>query len=73
MFVRSSLPWWLPGAALVLFGLLIVIFPELLALMVATAFIMIGLTWLSFGYAAHKARRERRTRVYTYDYWQQYF
>ena len=36
MFLNTSSPWWLPGAALILFGIAIVLFPELLALMVAS-------------------------------------
>lgn len=34
--------WWLPGASLIFFGVLIFIFPELLAFIVAAAFISLG-------------------------------
>jgi hypothetical protein len=67
MFLRSTTPWWLPGAALVLFGVAIVVFPELLSLLVASAFIIAGGTWLSMAYTARKLRQEaRRAPVYVY-------
>jgi hypothetical protein len=68
--IRGSSTWWLPGAMLVVFGVAIVLFPDLLALMVASAFILIGASWLSIAYAARKARRNSITTVYGYDRWQ---
>ena len=67
MFMRSTTPWWLPGAALVLFGVSIVVFPELLSLLVASAFIIAGGVWLSVASAARKLRRDnRQSPVYVY-------
>lgn len=67
---RTTFPWWLPGAALTIFGLAIVVFPELLALMVATAFIFGGVSWLMAGYTAQKIRRDNPKRqVFYYDIW----
>ncbi len=66
MFMRSNSPWWLPGAALVLFGVAIVVFPELLSLLVATAFIIAGGTWLAIANTARKLRRDRQSPVYVY-------
>ena len=62
--------WWLPGATLVLFGLMIAIFPELLALMVATAFTIIGLSWLLLGWGMRRNGTKRpTTTIYTYERW----
>jgi drug/metabolite transporter (DMT)-like permease len=72
MFMRMNTPWWLPGAALILFGVAMVVFPELLALLVASAFIIAGGTWLSIAYTGRKLRHERRSPVYVYRderYW----
>ena len=41
--------WWLPGAFMIFFGVLIFIYPELLAFIVASVFIGIGLTMLTIG------------------------
>lgn len=59
--------WWLPGAALIVFGLLIFIYPELLAFIVATAFIGVGVTMLSVGRGFRQAMRGQVTsyRMYT--------
>ena len=59
--------WWLPGATLVFFGLMIAIFPELLALMVAAAFLFVGAGWLATGYWAKKARKNARVSIYTME------
>lgn len=64
---HTNAPWWLPGAALVIFGVLIVLFPELLALMVATAFAFVGSLWLAIGYIARKNQRQPNSRLYIYD------
>ena len=39
--------WWLPGASLIFFGILVFIFPELLAFIVAAAFISLGVILLT--------------------------
>jgi hypothetical protein len=45
------------GALLILLGLLIVLFPALLRVMVATFFILIGLMVLGFGLSIRKMER----------------
>jgi hypothetical protein len=57
---------WVPGAMLLTFGLLIALFPELLSLLVASALMMIGLTWI---FAAWQTRqmRKRRPQVVWYE------
>jgi len=62
--------WWLPGIALIFFGVLIFIFPELLAFIVATGFITVGMITL----AAQKMMRRtfntnspRSYRIYRQD------
>jgi uncharacterized membrane protein HdeD (DUF308 family) len=64
--VRTS-PWWLPGALLVLFGITVMIMPELLAWMVASAFIFAGVSWLAAAWTARKQRRN--LRVFYFDRW----
>jgi hypothetical protein len=59
-------PWWLPAAGLVFFGLLIAIFPQLLALIVASAFITVGLSWLMAGWSF---RRNRSSQTYYVERW----
>jgi membrane protein implicated in regulation of membrane protease activity len=54
---RMTLPWWIPGAFLVTFGLLIAIFPELLSLLVASAFLFAGLSLLAAGWSGQRFRR----------------
>lgn len=51
--------WWLPGAALILFGLAIVIFPELLSLLVALALIFGGVNLLIWGSWMRRAQTQR--------------
>jgi len=58
--------WWLPAAGLLFFGLLIAIFPELLSLIVASAFIFVGLTWLIGGWTF---RRNRSSQTYFVERW----
>lgn len=41
--------WWLPGAAMIFLGVMIFIYPELLAFIVAAAFIGIGVTLITVG------------------------
>lgn len=41
--------WWLPGGVLIFLGLMIFIYPELLAFIVATALIGSGFTLLMWG------------------------
>lgn len=65
----SPNPWWLPGAALAFFGLMIAIFPELLALLVASAFLFAGLSWLMIGWSARRMKAPRTARVYYYERW----
>ncbi len=72
MLFRTNSPWWLPGTLLILFGVIIVLFPQLLAWMVATAVIVVGAGWLSVAYTARKMRERTRDNVYIYDrgrYW----
>lgn len=66
MFMRTNGPWWLPGAALVIFGLAIVIFPELLSLMVASAFVIAGMSWLFIASKARKFTQKRAPTMYVY-------
>lgn len=54
-----STAWWLPGAALILFGLAIVIFPELLSLLVALALIFGGVNLLVWGHWMRHAQTQR--------------
>jgi hypothetical protein len=63
-------PWWLPGAALAFFGLMIAVFPELLSLIVASAFLFTGLSWLLLGWSAQRNPAQNRptTTVY-YQRW----
>ncbi|MBL8120375.1 MAG: hypothetical protein J0L63_10245 [Anaerolineae bacterium] len=65
----SPYPWWVPGAALVFFGVMIAIFPELLALMVASAFLFSGLSWLVGGWAMRRNRPTQRVHIYTQERW----
>lgn len=62
-------PWWLPGALLIAFGVAIIIFPELLALLVATGMIMAGVSYLLWMNTLRRLRRERRdgTTIYTFE------
>ncbi|MEZ4670927.1 MAG: hypothetical protein R3E39_23740 [Anaerolineae bacterium] len=62
--------WWLPGAGLLFFGLMIAVFPELLALMVASAFIMIGISWLLMGWGVR--RRDNTPTQSTRYYYQRW-
>ena len=55
----NSLPWWVPGVALTVLGLMIVLFPELLAMMVATVLLMAGVGWLALGWTARRNRPAR--------------
>ena len=66
---RSNSSWWMPGALLILFGVTIVVFPDLLALMVASFFIMAGAFWLSMAYGARKLRRESSQQIYQPNQW----
>ncbi|NPV09588.1 MAG: DUF3096 domain-containing protein [Anaerolineae bacterium] len=45
------------GASLVLLGILIVLFPELLAILVATFLIVVGVLTLATGWRLRRARR----------------
>ena len=60
--IRMDIAWWLPGAALLLFGLLIAVFPELLALLVASAFVFAGASLLTAGYSARRFRQQMQPR-----------
>lgn len=63
-------PWWLlmaPGLGLVLLALAILIWPELLAYLVAGALLFVGMTLTLWGWSmrqAAKAMESRETRVY---------
>lgn len=61
--------WWMPGVILILFGVTIVVFPELLALMVASFFILAGALWLSMSYTARKMRRDGGIQIRSYEQW----
>lgn len=64
MFLK--LPWWLPGTFMIFFGVMIAIFPELLALLVAAAFISAGLGMLFFG---RSVRAIKRQNIANYRYY----
>jgi predicted membrane protein len=55
---RLDVPWWLPGSALLLFGILIAIFPELLSLLVASTFIFAGVSLLAGMWSARRFRAQ---------------
>lgn len=60
--------WWLPGAAMIFFGVLIFVFPELLAYIVATAFIGFGVAMIMGGRLLRGTMRSggiQTYRVYT--------
>ncbi len=58
--------WWFPGAMLMLAGLMIAIFPELLSLIVASALLFVGLTWLVGGWQANRWRKQNRNANVVY-------
>lgn len=69
--INGSSPWWLPGAALIFFGVMIVLFPELLAFMVASALIFTGISLLVLGRAFTRARKPAQSNViYNERTWQ---
>ena len=68
MYLRST-PWWLTGAVLTILGLMIVLFPELLAMMVATILLMAGVSWLAIGWSARRNNRRVPVYVYRQDRW----
>ncbi|MEM6282474.1 MAG: hypothetical protein AAF787_09810 [Chloroflexota bacterium] len=61
--------WWLPGAALIFLGVLIIIYPQLLAYIVAAVFISIGVGMIIAGRFFRRAVSSSITsyRVYTPD------
>jgi len=65
---RVNFPWWLPGAALLIFGLLVAAFPELLALMVALGFVLAGTSLLAAGWAAKRYRRQVSKTISSDEY-----
>lgn len=72
MFRMGNSPWWLPGAVPIVFGVAIILFPELLALLVASALIFTGITVLALTWSARKLRRQPPkggSTIYTYDRW----
>lgn len=67
--------WWIPGASFIAFGVLIFVYPQLLAIIVALAFIAIGAALLSFGQMfRHAVGRQSfgMYRVRTQDGWIDY-
>jgi len=63
--LRVGGAWWMlmtPGLGLILFALAILIWPELLAYMVATALLMVGIFLVSWAWAMRRA--EKRMRGY---------
>jgi Flp pilus assembly protein TadB len=55
--------WWLfmtPGLGLILFALAILIWPELLAYMVASALLMVGLFLVSWAWGMRRVERTMR-------------
>lgn len=68
MMYRMDVPWWLPGAALLVFGLLVAAFPELLALMVALGFVFVGSSLLAAGWAAKRYRQQASKMVNRDEY-----
>lgn len=66
----TNTPWWVPGVALTVMGLMIVLFPELLAMMVATLMLMVGVGWLAIGWTTRRnPRKEVPVYVYRQDRW----
>jgi uncharacterized membrane protein len=60
-FSQSGGAWWLamaPGLALTLMALAILIWPELLAYMVASVMLVIGLSLVAWGWATRPRRRK---------------
>lgn len=68
MMYRLDFPWWLPGAALLVFGLLVAAFPELLALMVALGFVLVGTSLLAAGWAAKRYRSQMSKTMSSDEY-----
>jgi membrane protein implicated in regulation of membrane protease activity len=62
-------PWWIPGAMLILFGLAIVIFPELLALIVASALIFAGANLLVWGHWMRRAQQRSNSTYINRTIW----
>ncbi len=58
--------WWLPGTALIVFGILIIVYPQLLAYFVATAFIGSGLSMIAAGRLFRQAANTRSGTVISY-------
>lgn len=55
--------WWMlmaPGLGLILFALAILIWPELLAYMVASALLMAGIFMVSWAWAMRRASRQMK-------------
>jgi hypothetical protein len=62
--------WWLmmaPGTGLVLLGLAILLWPELLAYMVAGVLLFIGVTLLAWSWRMRRAERHLYQRMSTFD------
>ena len=64
---RTSWLWLAPGISLILLALAILIWPELLAYMVATALLMIGVTVTAWGWTMRQATRRTTTRHVQYE------
>lgn len=62
---RGSWLWLVPGVGLLLLALAIMIWPELLAYMVAAALAVAGITLTAWGWAMRQATH-RQERVSTY-------
>jgi hypothetical protein len=62
-------PWvlFLPGAASILFGILILMLPEILVALVAGAFIFVGATLLSIAWRVRNGGRSRFTSMFGDD------
>ncbi len=63
--------WWLlmtPGMGLILFALAILIWPELLAYMVASALLMVGLLLVSWSLAMRRMEKRMRSQSRTSVY-----
>lgn len=71
MWMSSGSPWWVPGAVLIFFGVMIAAFPELLSFMVAAAFLFFGASLLLIGWGVRRAARRQETGMF-YREWERW-
>lgn len=61
--------WWIPGTLLIVIGVLMVLMPELLALMVASALIIIGVQWLINAHLWRQRKPATYVRIFEREGW----